>query len=87
MSNIAMFRPLCVSTAAFVNTKPVATVGEVVSSLLIFSCCFLTPTHAHPFMYPFIYYFKNINYATVSAGYFFVILVPSNGEKFYIMYS
>ena len=69
------------------NTDYVVALVEAVYSFIIVSRCFLTFSHARPFMVPFHISFRNVNHTTTSALCFFVSLVASTGKKVYDTFS
>ena len=81
MSNVSTSQPSCVYTHSVMKTYSVETVGESESYFFIVFSCFLPSTRERPFMYPFQFSFRNINYSTASALGFLVSLVASTGAK------
>ena len=81
ISHVATSQPSCASTAVFINTGYVSTIGEAAASFFIVSWCFLTSAHERSFMYPPRFSFRNIGDATASVLYFLVSFVASTGAK------
>ena len=65
-SNMAMYRPSCALTAAFLDTDSVAIVGKSASSFLIILRWFILFAHTRNFMYTLWFYFRKNGDATVS---------------------